>query len=141
MNYRSLVWLLGIILSDEDLENDNYYDLSDFFEIEQSEGRLFEDSPLSDEPLPTNNNQFTEYYYQAPIYSGIIEADIVDPTETLKTDDYEYTSVYDDASASSSEFDHLRLQNEFSFQVFIKNIFHLTSNTITATTTKNHIAN
>lgn len=132
MNFCSLVWLLGVISSEDELDDldiDNYYDLSDFFEIEQSEGRIFEDSPLSDQPLPTNNNQFTEYYYQAPIYSGIIEADIVDPvhTETLKTDDYEYASIYDDASSSSSEFDHLRLQNEFSYQVH-RHFKHLTLN-------------
>ena len=114
MHFHLLIWILGIIASDDELyEDENYYDLSDFFEIERSEGRLFSDSPLSDQP--DNDDQFSEYYYEAPIYSGIIEADIVANTDTLKPDEYDYVSVYD--SSSSSEFDNLRLQIQNSEQV------------------------
>ena len=116
MHFHLLIWILGIIASDDELykEDENYYDLSDFFEIERSEGRIFSDSPLSDQP-DNNDDQFTEYYYEAPIYSGVIEADLVANTDTLKPDEYDYVSVYD--SSSSSEFDHLRLQIENLNQV------------------------
>lgn len=103
---RPLVWLLGILRADDDFAQ-NYYDLSDFFEIERSEGRVLSDSPVSDEPL---------YYYEAPIYDGLIDEDIVGTVGPLKTE-LDYGSIYDD---SSSEFDQvLRLQNEFSYQVSV----------------------
>ena len=115
---RPLIWFLGTLRADDDFAQ-NYYDLSDFFEIERSEGRVLSDSPVSDEPL---------YYYEAPIYDGLIDGDVVGTVGPLKTD-LDYGSIYDD---SSSEFDQvLRLQNEFSYQVSVikKLTFEVSSHT------------